>query len=78
MEKHIAEVAKLYQDIRSLKHDMGNHVMMLEKLCMKNEYNEAQKYMTQLREEFQSVSGEIKSGNPVTNVILEEKRKEAK
>ncbi len=24
MEKHIGEVEKLYQDIRSLRHDMGN------------------------------------------------------
>ena len=26
MKKHIGEVEKLYQDIRSLRHDMGNHI----------------------------------------------------
>ena len=30
MKKHIGEVEKLYQDIRSLRHDMGNHIQMLE------------------------------------------------
>ena len=32
MKKHIGEVEKLYQDIRSLRHDMGNHIQMLEHL----------------------------------------------
>ncbi len=31
--EHIAKVESLYQDIRSLKHDMANHVVTLERLC---------------------------------------------
>jgi hypothetical protein len=78
MKIHISEVEKLYQDIRSLKHDMGNHVMTLENLCGKNEYEEAEKYVLELKQKFSEVSFEIKSGNPVTDVILTEKQKEAK
>lgn len=32
MEKHIGEVEKRYQDIRCLRHDMGNHIQTLEHL----------------------------------------------
>ena len=75
MKRHIAEVEKLYDDIRSLKHDMANHVMTLEKLCEENE--EAGKYIMQLKEQVRERAPEMKSGNPVTDVILREKRKEA-
>lgn len=77
MKKHIREIETLYGDIRSLKHDMGNHVMILEGLCQKNQQQEAVRYLSALKEEFDEVTGEVKSGNPVTDVIIEEKRKEA-
>ena len=32
MKRHISEVEQLYAGIRELKHDMGNHVMILEQL----------------------------------------------
>lgn len=77
MKKHIREIEMLYGDIRSLKHDMGNHVMILESLCQKNQQQEAVRYLSALKEEFDEVTSEVKSGNPVTDVIIEEKRKEA-
>ena len=75
MKRHIAEVEKLYLDIRSLKHDIGNHIMTLEKLCEENE--EAGKYIVQLKQQVNEAVPEMKSGNPVTDVILREKKKEA-
>lgn len=77
MKKHIREIEALYGDIRSLKHDMGNHVMILEGLCQKNQQQEAVSYLSALKGEFNDIASEVKSGNPVTDVILSEKRKEA-
>lgn len=77
MKQHISEVEKLYKDMRSLKHDMGNHIMTIEKLFNKREYQEAQEYMKMMNQQYISIAQEIKSGNPVTDVILEEKSKEA-
>ena len=34
-KRHINDVEKLYGDIRSLKHDMGNHISVLENLILK-------------------------------------------
>ncbi len=76
-KQHISEVEKLYGDIRALKHDMGNHICVLENLFAKNETEEFEKYLTELKTTYSvSVEG-IKSGNPVTDVILTQKQQEA-
>jgi sensor histidine kinase regulating citrate/malate metabolism len=75
--QHISEVEKLYGDIRALKHDMGNHISVLENLFAKKETEEFEKYLTELKATYsESVDG-IKTGNPVTDVILTQKQKEA-
>lgn len=77
MKKHIAGVEKLYQDIRLLRHDMGNHIQTIEHLLDSGDKREAATYTARLRREWQDRTTEIKSGNPVTDVILLEKKKEA-
>ena len=52
MEKHIGEVEKLYQDIRSLRHDMGNHIQILEHLVAHNNKDDAAEYMEHLQKQF--------------------------
>ncbi len=78
MKKHIGEVEKLYQDIRSLRHDMGNHIQMLEHLVAENHMDDAAEYMEHLKKEWNEISPEIKTGSPVIDVILMEKLREAK
>lgn len=68
---------KLYSDIHALKHDMGNHISVLEHLFLKNETEELEKYMAQLKSALTESVAEIKTGNPVTDVILNQKQKEA-
>lgn len=75
--QHISEVEKLYGDIRALKHDMGNHISVLENLLMKNETEEVEMYLAELKATWNENVGEIKTGNPVTDVILIQKQKEA-
>lgn len=78
LRKHMEEVEVLYQDIRGLKHDMGNHVMVLESLCQKGRQQEAIGYLRNLQAEFYEIAQEVKTGNPITDVIIMEKEKEAK
>ena len=78
MKKHIGEVEKLYQDIRSLRHDMGNHIQILEHLVAENHMDDAAEYMEHLKKEWNEISPEIKTGSPVIYVILMEKLREAK
>ena len=56
---------------------MGNHVMTLENLFRKNEKGEAARYLTRLKEQLNEKASEIRTGNPVTDVIMKEKHKKA-
>lgn len=78
MKKHIGEVEKLYRDIRSMRHDMGNHIQTLEHLVAHNNMDDATEYLEHLKNEWDEVSPEIKTGSPVIDVILMEKQREAK
>ena len=75
--QHISEVETLYGDIRALKHDMGNHISVLENLFAKKETEEFEKYLTELKTTYSESVERIKTGNPVTDVILTQKQKEA-
>ena len=78
MKSHISKVESLYQDIRGLKHDMGNHLTVLENLYQKKEFIEAEKYTEKLKDRFYRKTTEMNTGNPVTDIILTEKKREAK
>lgn len=78
IKTHIGEVEKLYSDIRGLKHDMGNHISVLENLFMKNEKDEVDKYLSELKMKWGESVTNIKTGNPVTDVILTQKQEDAK
>lgn len=77
MKKHIAEVEKLYQDIRCMRHDMGNHIQTLEHLVANNGTDDAVEYLEHLKKEWDNVSPMVRTGSPVIDVILMEKMREA-
>ncbi len=78
IKTHIEGIEKLYGDIRSLRHDMGNHIQMIERLMGTENSAEASAYLGRLKKEWQELTPEIRTGNPVTDMILLEKKKEAK
>ena len=69
---HIGQVELLYENIRGIKHDMTNHLLTLERLYAGNKPQEAKTYSASLKKALSTASGEIRSGNPVTDVILQE------
>lgn len=77
IKTHIKGIEKLYGDIRSLRHDMGNHIQMIERLMGTENTVEASAYLERLKIEWQELTPEIRTGNPVTDMILLEKKKEA-
>lgn len=76
LESHITETEKLYKDMRNLRHDIGNHLMTLKQLYTQGEYEAAEKYADSLTCEMQKAASGTQSGNPVTDVILSERKKE--
>lgn len=77
MKQHIRQVEGLHREIRGMKHDMGNHVTVLENLILQDQQEEAAQYLAMLKNRLQEVAWEVRSGNPVTDVILSQKQREA-
>ena len=76
-KRNIKEIERLHKDVYRLRHDMGNHVAVLENLLLQHEPQETEKYLLRLKEQLQEITPGSKSGNPVTDIILTEKGKEA-
>lgn len=77
MRHHIGQVEALYEDIRGIRHDMANHIMTLEGLYEVQAADEARAYAADLKTALADAAGGIHSGNPVTDVILQEKKVQA-
>lgn len=77
IRQHIEQVENLYQDIRSMKHDMTNHVITLERLYTGNKVEEAKAYSKELKTVLAKATNKLNSGNPVTDVILQEMQNKA-
>lgn len=77
IKQHIKQVESLYNDMQSLKHDMANHVLTLEGLYTSSESGTALEYAKDLKTALTCQVNKIKTGNPVTDVILSEWKSEA-
>ena len=71
-KSHINEVEKLYVDMRSIKHDMANHIQVLKGLVEKNDIKEAEDYLTHMDKQVQEIGLSVKTGNPITDIIISE------
>lgn len=75
---HIKKAEFYYQNIRSVRHDMANHMITLERLYARNQTAETNAYREKLFTLLEEATSQINSGNPITDVILQETRSESK
>ena len=78
MQSHIAEVERIYAGIRGIKHDLNNHVHVIGQLLEKEQYTQAAQYLETMQKTTEQFDFTIKTGNPVTDVIINEKDREAR
>ena len=77
MKNHLEQVELLYKETQSLRHDMGNHIQIMEQLIKNHNRGEAMDYLSRIKDEQINLTPTIKTGNPVTDIILQEKMREA-
>ncbi len=77
LKEHINEVEKLYQDIRGMKHDLNNHIQILQNLYEKGEHAQARNYLEDMKEDYSRNELDVKTGNPITDILIMQKRKDA-
>ena len=70
--RHIDHVEELYERMRGMRHDMGNHLMVIERLTESGNTEELAEYIRAFRDGFLALQPTVKSGNAVTDVLLSE------
>lgn len=77
LQGHIETVEQIYNKIRGMKHDLNQHVGVLSGLLDRRQYAEAKDYLENLQAATASFDYRFKTGNPVTDVIVNEKARKA-
>lgn len=73
MHKQDVELRELHQNVRKLKHDMKNHLMVLTAYLNDCEYEQAKAYTSELLDKFSTMHSYIETGNVLLNHIVNEK-----
>lgn len=78
MHRQDKELRELHQNVRQLKHDMKNHLMVLTAYLNDGEYDQAKAYTSELLDKFSTMHSYIETGNVLMNHIINEKLSYAK
>lgn len=72
----IQEAEQFYSRIRQLKHEMRGHLTNIKGLVQSGEYSGVEEYISRLDESMNSFELTLRTGNPVTDVIVNDKRQQ--
>lgn len=71
------EVEQFYDGIRRMKHEMRNHLTNIKGLYENGNFGEMDQYITRMDKSMNVFELAIKTGNPVTDVIVNDRQKAA-
>ena len=77
IQERMAEVDQFYDGIRRMKHEMKNHLTNIKGLIESGNYGDMGNYISRMDESMDSFEFSIKTGNVVTDVIVNDRRKAA-
>ena len=74
MEQYVEEAQMRYEKTRSLRHDIRNHITVMEELLHKSasgsRYGEAARYLKDMRELSEELDFPVSTGHPVLDILL--------
>ena len=73
IETHYAEVDNMYHQIRGWRHDYRNHIQAMKAYAAKGDLEAISRYLDELDTDLSTVDTVIKTGNPMTDAILNSK-----
>ena len=77
IQERMEEVEQFYHGIRQMKHEMKNHMTNIKGLVRNGSYGDIEQYIDQMDESMNVFELSIKTGNAVTDVIVNDKQKAA-
>lgn len=73
VETHYAEVENMYKQMRGWRHDYRNHIQTMKVLAAKGDIGTIKEYLNELDDDLSTVDTAIKTGNRMTDAILNSK-----
>lgn len=73
IETHFAEVENMYKKMRGWRHDYKNHIQTLKAYAQRGDLDSINSYLDELDIDLSTVDTVIKSGNRMTDAILNSK-----
>ena len=73
IETHYREVDNMYRQIRGWRHDYRNHIQTMKAYAATEDWGAIKRYLELLDEDLSTVDTVIKTGNPMTDAILNSK-----
>lgn len=73
METHYAEVENMYRQMRLWRHDFRNHIQTMKAYAAAGDLSSIRRYLDALDTDLATVDTVIKTGNPMTDAILNSK-----
>ena len=77
IQERMEEVEQFYNGIRQMKHEMKNHLTNIKGLVRNGSYGDIEQYIDHMDESMDVFELTIKTGNTVTDVIVNDKQKAA-
>ncbi len=77
IRERIGEVEQFYDGIRRMKHEMKNHLTNIKGLAGSGSYEEMEQYIARMDESMDVLEMSARTGNAVTDVIVNDKQKAA-
>lgn len=73
IQTHYAEVENMYRQVRGWRHDYRNHIQMMKSYAASGDMEAIKAYLDELDEDLATVDTVIKTGNKMTDAILNSK-----
>lgn len=73
VETHYREVDNMYRQMRGWRHDYRNHIQTMKAYAAAEDWEALKQYLDLLDEDLTTVDTVIKTGNPMTDAILNSK-----
>ena len=73
IETHYREVDNMYRQIRGWRHDYRNHIQTMKAYAAAENWDAIKRYLDLLDDDLTTVDTVIKTGNPMTDAILNSK-----
>lgn len=73
LQTHYEEVENMYRQIRGWRHDYRNHIQMMKSYAAMGDLDAIRAYLDELDEDLATVDTVIKTGNKMTDAILNSK-----